>query len=66
MLRSIKELFGDKLGASDGEIGQRRNGYVALVMDEFGCILGFATVQNDRKLKSGANLVTGESLNGRH
>ena len=38
MLRSIKELFGDKLGASDGEIGQRRNGYVALVKDEFGGI----------------------------
>ena len=27
MLRSIKQLYGDKLGASDGEIGQVTNFY---------------------------------------
>ena len=27
MLRSLKELYGDKLGASDGEIGQVKDFY---------------------------------------
>jgi len=27
MLRSIKQLYGDKLGASDGEIGQVKDFY---------------------------------------